>query len=152
MVWSSRSYPQNHHFRGLDQRRRALSGLQPHLLSGIRCDDRGDLLFADLQPHLRKQAAVLHIHNTAKQLIPTTNLPKITAPRLNISAFQLFGKQAVDLALRNPVVSARSLGRLKLPAINPLLQRWITDAQNVSRFARRQKLLQGAPSTRYNSP
>src|SRR6267142_6181124 len=148
MVWSSRSYPQNHHFRGLDQRRRALSGLQPHLLSRIRGDDRGDLLFTNLQSHLREQAAVLHIHNAAKQLIAPAYLSKVTAPRLNISAFQLFGKQAVDLALRDPVVPDRCLGSLELSAIYPLLECWITDAQNVIRFARRQKLLQGAPSTR----
>src|SRR5260370_8110484 len=85
-----RSYPQNHPFRGLDQRRRTLSGLQPHLLSGIRGDDRGDLLFANLQSHLPEQAAVLHIHNTAKQFIPPACLPKITTPRPNVSPFHLF--------------------------------------------------------------
>src|SRR6266849_3247471 len=49
------------------------------------------------------------------------------------------------------MVSAGSLGRFELAAINPLLQRRIADAEDVGRFARCEKLLQGAPLSKQNT-
>src|ERR1700756_5026922 len=50
------------------------------------------------------------------------------------------------------MMPAGSLGRLELAAINPLLQGGVADAEDVGRFARRQQLLQGAPSCKQDIP
>src|SRR6266404_1972518 len=152
ILWRRRiSYAQNHYFRRLDQRCRALPGFQAHFFGRVRGDNRGDLLFANLQRDLREQAAVFHVEDAAEQLIAAADFAEIAAPRLNVAAVQLCGNQTVNLALVDPVVSAGSLRGFELATINPLLQGRIADAQDIGRFPRGKELLQGAPSSSQSS-
>src|SRR6266481_7047701 len=112
MICAAWSDSQNHDFRGLDQCRCPFARLQSHFLSGVRGDNRGDVLFANRQRDLRKNSAVLDGHYSTNQLIAPADPAKLAAPRTNLSALQLFWNQPVDFAFRYAVVSARSLGGL----------------------------------------
>src|SRR6185369_15336119 len=72
---------------------------------------------------------------------------EVPTPRPNIAVLQLGGQQAVDLALRNPMMTAGRFGCLDLAAIDPLLQRRVADRQNIRRFPRCQKFLRYALRT-----
>jgi hypothetical protein len=49
-------------------------------------------------------------------LVSAADLTEVPTPRPNIAVLQLGGQQAVDLALRNPMMTAGRFGRLDLAA------------------------------------
>src|ERR1700683_1154410 len=106
------------------------------------------MVLADRHGHLGQQAAVFDREHAADQLIATADLAKVSAARLNVSALEVFGDQAVDLAFRYTVMAARCLRGLNFIPVDPLLQRRVADSQNVGRFPRRQQLLHVCTSSR----
>src|SRR5437588_12846890 len=115
------SYPKDHYFGRLNQRRSPLPGLQAQLLGRIRRDDRRNMLLSDRHRHLRQQPAEFDRHHAPNQLVSPTDFPEISPPRFEVPAVQLLLKQAIDLALRHTVMPARRLHRFDLSMVNPLL-------------------------------
>src|SRR5260370_32337014 len=103
------------------------------------------MLLPDRQGDLRKQPAELDSHDAPDQLVAPADLPKIYTPRFDVPVVQLFGKQAVDLALRHAMMPAGRLHRLDLSVVDPLLQCRVADAEDVGGFPRRQELLHDRP-------
>src|SRR5258708_2254811 len=138
-------HSQDHYFGGFNQRGRTFPRLQAHLLCGFRGDDRCNVLLPDGQPDLRQQPAKFHFQHASDELVAAADLTQIATPGLDAAALELFGKQAVDLALRYAMVSTGGLHGLDFSVVDPLLQGGIADAQNIRRFARRQELLHDRP-------
>src|SRR4029077_18721505 len=139
----SYSNTQNHHFGGFDQRGSPPASLETHLLCSIGGDDGSDVLFADRQSDLSEQAAVLDVHNPADQLVAAADSAEIAAPSRDVAALESLGYEPVDFTFRNAMMTARRFRGADLAVVNPLLQRGITDAQDVCGFAGRQKSLHG---------
>src|ERR1700730_502914 len=139
------SNPQNHHLGRFHESRCSLPDLQPHLFGRISGDNCSDMLLADRHPNLRQQAAILYSQYASNQLIAAADFAEIPSACFDASAFEFFRDHPVDFALGNTMVPARRLNGLKLPVVDPLFQRRIADAQNVSRFPRRQQSLQSTP-------
>src|SRR4030088_1745304 len=119
------SHSQNHDFGGLDQSGGAFSWLEAHLFRGIGGDDRGDVLFTNGHGDLCEQAAVFDREHAADELVATTDFTEVAAADLDVSVLQAFWDEAVDLTLRDAVMTTRRLRGFDLIAVNPLLQRGV---------------------------
>jgi hypothetical protein len=131
----------NHHFGRLDKRGGALAYFEAHFPGSVCGDDRGDVLLTDGQGYLREESTEFDGDNSADQLIAAGNLSEIATPKLNVSAFQGFGNQAINFGFRDAMVSPRSFGRFQFAIVNPLFEGGVADAEDIGCFTRGKKSL-----------
>src|SRR5437016_3914701 len=110
----------DHHFGGLDQGGGRLALLQIYLTHCAGGDQRCDQLPSYRQGHLSYQSADAHIHDAAHELVaPADALVRDPALVLVMAAGAV--EQAVNLGLRDAVMSTRRLHRAQLAMVDPLL-------------------------------
>src|SRR5688572_15496657 len=69
----------DHDLGGLDESRRRLTFLQPHLPGGVRGDDGSDVLAADGESHLREQTVKAKINDAASKLVASRDAAEVAA-------------------------------------------------------------------------
>ena len=132
---------QDHDFGGFDEGGGAVTGLEAKFPGGVRRDDGSDVLLADGERNLGKQAAKFHFKHAADELIASADSAEVAAASFEAAAFEFSGDEAVDFAFGDAVVATGSLDGLNFFAIDPLFEGGIADAQDVGGFARGEKFL-----------
>jgi len=127
----------DHHFCRFDDRQCVVPATQLERSYGIRGDDRGQRLIADAHTDLCEQAIDSDFIDKTVQPIPRAQpLQGVVVIRDSaaIAAFGLLaGEQAIDLVVRNAMVSAFSAAGPHVAGKHPSLQRRIRDAELLGR-------------------
>jgi hypothetical protein len=122
------SNSQNHYFGRLDECRGSLPGLQLHLASRPRGDNRSNLLAAYRNFHFRHQAAYANRIDSSHQLVPPAH-PADYKLALLLRLASRPEQQPIDFALGNTVMSSGGLNTADFLPVDPLFDRGKADSQ-----------------------
>src|SRR5579859_1015519 len=118
----------DNHFGGLDQRGGRLALFQIHFAHRAGSDQRSNQLSSYRQSHLSYETADAHVDDAAHELVAPADALVSDPPLVLVMAASAV-EQAVNLRLRDAVMSPGRLHRAELAMVDPLLDRRITDLQ-----------------------
>jgi len=131
---------QDHHFGGLDQGRSDLALLQAKFAHSIGSYDRGDLLPADGQSHLRHDSFYFDVNDTTDQLIAGADSPELSPSLRQGDPSNRYVQMLVEFTFRYAVMPALCRNGMKFSRVNPALQSGITNSENFGGIARSHQL------------
>src|ERR1041385_9282691 len=105
----------NHHLRGLDERRCDVAFFQPHLGDRICGDDAGDHLPGNGEPYLRHETVDFYLEHAANQLVAAAD-PAEVAPPPGAALDRAPGNKTLELLFCNAMVPAGRPHRAQLAA------------------------------------
>src|SRR4029077_13973758 len=82
---------EDHDFGGFNESCGAFAGLEAEFAGGISGDKRSDVLFADAQSNLGKEAAIFDGHDAADELITAGDFAKRAAAPADIATVEFCG-------------------------------------------------------------
>jgi hypothetical protein len=130
--------PDDHYFCRFDQGCCGFSDFQAHLTYCVGRDNRSDVLAADGESYLGHQSADLYLDHAAHQLIAAADFAEIGSALAHFTPACLLMEKPIQLFFWNPVMATGGCHRSDLALVNPLLQRRVTDPEDLSGFARRE--------------
>src|SRR5436190_5085595 len=125
----------DHDLGGFDQRRRRLADFEAHFANCVGGNDRGDLLPANRELHLRQQTFFADLDHPAHELIAPADAAE-AAPPFGANLLSPAMQIAIEFMARNTVMSAGRTHAAQLALVDPLLESGIAHAQNLGRLAR----------------
>ncbi len=135
-TWWPTSHAEDHHFGRLDECGRDLAFLEAHFTDGVGGNDGSNMLVSDGEGHLGKESARLDVDHAAHKLVAPADPPEIAATLSDVEPRRNAVKKTVDFRLRHAVVTASGFDGAEFPLVNPLLEGWIADAQDLGGLAR----------------
>ena len=96
------------------------------------------MLYSDGKCNLRHEAHRLDFRDTANELISPADLAEITASLADVAGLGCAVKKLIDLLFWDTMVTASGLDGANLHLVDPLLERGIANAEDLSGFAWRE--------------
>lgn len=123
----------DHHFGGFDEGGDSFAGFEAHFAHCVGGDDGSDALFADGECHLSEKAANPDAENAADKLIASADVFQAFAPD-ELALAQLALEKTVQFRFGDAMVAAFRFDGAEFSPVDPLLDGWIADAEDLSRL------------------